>query len=74
MIGQVSEWNYDVGGIFSSLKLMVFPIFLFIWMGIYVGVSQDKLNVSKPVAGFTNVDIFSIFFCVGESNEHQPEK
>ena len=53
-----------------SLKLLVFPIFLFICRGRYGGVSQDNLNVSKPMAGFTNVNVC---FGVGASNEHQPE-
>ena len=52
-----------MNGIASSLKLLVFTIFLFICKGRYERLSQDKMNVSKPIADF----------CVEAYNEHQPE-
>ena len=59
----VSKFNSAMNGIASSLKLLVFTIFLFICKGRYERLSQDKMNVSKPIADF----------CVEASNEHQPE-
>ena len=64
MIGRIKNWNYAVDVIVSSLKLIVFPVFLFIFRGRYGGVLQDNMNVSKPIECF-----FS-----GASNDHQPEQ
>ena len=61
VIGRVSDYNFYVDVIASSLERLVFPIVLFIYRGRRGGVSQDKLHVSKSIAGFTNADVSSRF-------------